>query len=63
MVPCHKLNFIIHISLKPVFSDILNLDYFIQYRIQSSKYLRSTTFGCKAIGIRKLEFVAKTQFL
>ena len=27
------------------------------------KYLSSTTFGCKDIGIRKSEFVAKTQFL
>ena len=26
------------------------------------KYLRSTTLGCKDIGIRKSEFVAKTQF-
>ena len=27
------------------------------------EYLRSTTFGCRDIGIRKLEFVAKTQLL
>ena len=33
--------------------DILNLDYLIQHL----KYLMSTTFGCKDIGIRKLEFV------
>ena len=26
------------------------------------KYLRSTTFGCKEIGIKKWEFVAKSQF-
>ena len=26
------------------------------------KYQRSTTLGCKDIGIEKLEFVAKTQF-
>jgi len=32
-------------------------------RIHSLKYLRSTTLGCKDIGIRKSEFVAKTQFL
>ena len=32
-------------------------------RIQSLKYLRSTTFGCRDIGIRKSEFVSKTQFL
>ena len=31
--------------------------------IHSLKYLRSTTLGCKYIGIRKSEFVAKTQFL
>ena len=29
----------------------------------SLKYLRSTTLCCKDLGIRKLEFVAKTQFL
>ena len=27
------------------------------------KYLRSPTFGCRDIGIRKSEFVADTQFL
>ena len=27
------------------------------------KYLRSTTLGCKDIGIRKSEYVSKTQFL
>jgi len=27
------------------------------------KYLRSTTLGCRDIGIRKSEFVSKTQFL
>jgi len=27
------------------------------------KYLKSTLLGCKDIGIRKLEFVAKTQFV
>ena len=32
-------------------------------RIHSLKYLRSATFGSKDIGIRKSEFVAKTQFL
>ena len=42
--------------------DILNLDYLINI-IQSLKYLRSTTLGCKDIGIRKSEFVPKTQFL
>ena len=33
------------------------------YRIHSLKYQRSSTLGCKDIGIEKLEFVAKTQFL
>ena len=32
-------------------------------RIHNSKYQRSTTFGWKDIGIRKSEFVAKTQFV
>ena len=31
--------------------------------IYSLKYQGSTTLGCKDIGIRKSEFVAKTQFL
>ena len=29
----------------------------------SLKYQRFTSFGCRYIGIRKLVFVAKTQFL
>ena len=29
----------------------------------SLKYQRSTSSGCKDIGITKIEFVAKTQFL
>ena len=32
-------------------------------RIHSLKYLRSTALGLKDIGIRKSEFVTKTQFL
>jgi len=32
-------------------------------RMNSLKYQRSTTFGCKDIEIRKSEFVVKTQFL
>ena len=32
-------------------------------RKNSSKYQRSMTLGCKDKGIRKSEFVAKTQFL
>ena len=31
--------------------------------LHSLKYLRSTALGCKDIGIRKSEFVAKTQIL
>ena len=31
--------------------------------MNSLKYQRSTTFGCKDIEIRKSEFVVKTQFL
>ena len=33
------------------------------YKIHSLKYLRSMALGCKDIGIRKFEFVAKTQIL
>ena len=32
-------------------------------RIHSLKYIRYTTLGCRNIGIRKSEFVSKTQFL
>ena len=32
-------------------------------RIHSLKYLKSTTLESKDIGFRKVEFVAKTQFL
>ena len=32
-------------------------------RLHSFKYLRSTTFGCKDIMIRRLKCVAMTQFL
>jgi len=32
-------------------------------RIHTFNYLRSTTLGCIDNGIKKLEFVAKTQFL
>ena len=42
--------------------DISNLNYLILL-MYSLKYLRSTTFGCKDIGIRKSEIVGKTQFL
>ena len=33
------------------------------FRIQSLKYLKSTSLGCKDIWIGKSELVAKTQFL
>ena len=36
---------------------------FLDRRIYSLKYLRSTTLGCKDIRIRKSEFVAKTQYI
>ena len=32
-------------------------------KIHSLKYLKSTTFGCRDIGIRKSEFVSMTQLL
>ena len=37
--------------------------YFRHKGINSFKYLRSTTLVCKDIGIRKLELLAKSQFL
>ncbi len=37
--------------------------YVWSIRIHSLKYLRSAALGCKDIGIRKSEFVAKTHFL
>ena len=37
--------------------------FFLSNKIYSLKYQRSTTLGSKDIGIRKPEFVAKTQFL
>ena len=47
-------------SCKPL---IFQTQIFWSNRIHSLKYLRSATFGCKDIVIRKSEFVAKTQFL
>ena len=41
--------------------DISNQDYLIYKWIHSLEYLRSTALGCKDIGIRKSEFVAKTK--
>jgi len=43
--------------------DISNLVHLIWQSLHSLKYLRSTTLGFKYTSIRKLEFVAKTQFL
>ena len=43
-----------------VIFDILNLFDPTEFNL---KYLRSTTLGCKDNGIRKSEFVTKTQFL
>ena len=43
--------------------DISNMNYLTLYRIHSLLYLRSLTFRCKNIGIRKARFVTKTQFL
>ena len=37
--------------------------HFMDYRIYSLKYLRSTTLCCKNIGIRKSEILAKTLLL
>ena len=53
---------IISISLQPA---DLYLWYFKRTLTYVTEYLRSTTLGCKDIGIRKSEFVgaAKTQFL
>ena len=73
LICCHKLYFLIPISLQldDITFDILNLNYLILSFIHSSfhpfihslKYLRYTTLGCNDKGIRKSEFVAKTQFL
>ena len=35
----------------------------IEQKVHSLKYLRYTTKGCNDIGVRKSEFVEKTQFL
>ena len=55
----------IYISLQP---DDVNLRYFKLYIVlesknQNLKYKRFPPSGCKIIGIRKLEYVAKTQCL
>ena len=62
---CHKLKF----SNPYIFAILKCISLIFQTQIISSniihslKYLRSTTISCKDIGIRKSEFVAKTQFL
>ena len=58
-------NFLILISVQPdgFPTLIFQTEIFWPNRIESLKYLRATTLGCKDIGIRKSEFVAKTQFL
>ena len=54
-----KLKFLIPISMKP---NGVNLRLFLSNIIHSLKYQRSTTSGCKDIGIGKSEFLAKTHF-
>ena len=61
--PSSTQDFRIRISLQPdgVKFDISNLDNKIRSnRIHSFKCLRSLTLGCKDVGIRTSEFVAKT---
>ena len=60
---CHKLwlsnsyNIAIH-SPRPFIFQTIN-----SVRSNSLKYQRFTPSGCEAIGVRKSQFVAKTQFL
>ena len=56
-----KYNFLIPISLQHNVVDISNLTSFRSNNL-SLKYWRFTPSDCK-VGIRKFEFVAKTQFL
>ena len=57
---CTNLNFQIPVTLNPViFQTLLSWSNIIY----SLKYLRSTTLGCKDIGVRNSEFATKTQFL
>ena len=62
---CHKLkNFNLHIFGMYYIRPLVFQTYIIYSNlIHSLKYLRSPTLGYKDIGIRKLEFVANTQFL
>ena len=62
---CHKLkssdpNFFATWWCKPM---IFQTQIILSISINSLKYLRSTTLGYKDIGIRKSDFVAKTQLL
>ena len=61
---CHKLGFsnpfIFAHCLRPLIYQTMN---FARSNIQSYKYQRFTLSGFKDIGIIKLEFVSKTQFL
>ena len=62
---CHELEFqnpniFETCQCKPL---IFQTQTILTRRINSLKYQRSTNSGCKDIGIRKSEFLAKTQFL
>ena len=60
---CHKLGFVIPISLKP---NVVDRRYFKLWTLvdqTSLKYERYASSGCWDFGIVKLEFVTKTQFL
>ena len=48
-----------------MYKELLNLLYFFKGidKVYSLKYERFKTLGCKGLGIRRSELVAKTQFL
>ena len=62
---CHKLKFSNPYIYGTWYYRLLIFQTKIMWcnRINSLKYLRSTTLGCRDIGFRKSEFVSKTQFL
>jgi hypothetical protein len=61
---CHKLNFSNHFIFLTFFTLLIFQTLIIwSHRILSLKYLRSKIQGCKDIGFRTSEFVAKTRFL
>jgi len=62
---CHKLNFSNHFIFLTWWFTLLIFQTLIiwSHRILSLKYLRSKIQGCKDIGFRTSEFVAKTRFL